>query len=244
MQEMENLAARVDGEVSLKQILDYFHLDSPDEIYKKGVPSYLLSEIKKGNRDLGVMKKAHFSLAEGFRNLLLMDDTSFVEEARQLVTNPASTITKSCELLNLILWKKGVRKEQSLETVNSYIKTHAGLAHDLRELLDWILLHKTPIIENKHPLTGSLNLHASYTREQIVLSLGKGTYENPFPSREGVMHVAERKADVFFADINKSEADFSPTTMYEDYAITDRLFHWQSQSLTSDTSPVPMCQDS
>ena len=76
------------------------------------------------------------------------------------------------------------------------------------------------------------------SREQIVFSLGKGTFENPYPSREGVMHVSERKADVFFADINKSEADFSPTTMYEDYAITDRLFHWQSQSLTSDTSKV------
>jgi len=26
--------------------------------------------------------------------------------------------------------------------------------------------------------------------------------------------------------------------MYDDYAITDKLFHWQSQSKTSDTSPV------
>ena len=42
----------------------------------------------------------------------------------------------------------------------------------------------------------------------------------------------------FFADINKSESDFSPTTMYEDYAITDKLFHWQSQSNTSETTPV------
>ncbi len=238
IQEMENLAARVDGEISLQQIMDYFHLDSPDEIYKKGLPSFLLSEIGKGNRDLGVIKSAHYSMAEGFRNLLLMDDTSFVEEARQFVTNPASTITKSSELLHMILWKKGVRKEQSLESVNRYIKTHAGLAQDLKELFDWMLTHKTPVIGNKYPLTGPLNLHASYTREQIVFSLGKGTFENPYPSREGVMHVAERKADVFFADINKSEADFSPTTMYEDYAITDRLFHWQSQSLTSDTSKV------
>ena len=65
-----------------------------------------------------------------------------------------------------------------------------------------------------------------------------GSFESPRSSREGVLHVADRKLDVFFADINKSESDFSPTTMYEDYAITDRLFHWQSQSQTSDTSPV------
>ena len=30
--------------------------------------------------------------------------------------------------------------------------------------------------------------------------------------------------------MNKSEKDFSPSTMYEDYAINDKLFHWQSQS--------------
>jgi hypothetical protein len=36
----------------------------------------------------------------------------------------------------------------------------------------------------------------------------------------------------------KSEKDYSPTTMYEDYAISDTLFHWQSQSTTSDTSPT------
>ncbi|WP_281418839.1 DUF3427 domain-containing protein [Vallitalea pronyensis] len=39
-----------------------------------------------------------------------------------------------------------------------------------------------------------------------------------------------------FITLNKSEKNFSESTMYEDYAISDRLFHWQSQSRTSDTS--------
>ena len=28
----------------------------------------------------------------------------------------------------------------------------------------------------------------------------------------------------------KSEKDFSPTTLYEDYAISDTLFHWQTHN--------------
>ena len=32
--------------------------------------------------------------------------------------------------------------------------------------------------------------------------------------------------------------DYSPTTMYNDYSINEELFHWQSQSTTSDTSPT------
>lgn len=52
------------------------------------------------------------------------------------------------------------------------------------------------------------------------------------------MHIPERGIDVFFVTIDKSEGRFSPTTMYEDFAITDRLFHWQSQSGTGPQSPT------
>ena len=43
---------------------------------------------------------------------------------------------------------------------------------------------------------------------------------------------------VFFADIDKNEDEFSPTTMYDDYAISESLFHWQSQSTTTPHSPT------
>ena len=33
--------------------------------------------------------------------------------------------------------------------------------------------------------------------------------------------------------LKKSEADYSPTTMYQDYPISPTLFHWESQSTTS-----------
>src|SRR5699024_8203780 len=37
---------------------------------------------------------------------------------------------------------------------------------------------------------------------------------------------------------NKTETDYSPSTLYEDYAIDSRHFHWQSQSTTSEQSPT------
>ena len=39
--------------------------------------------------------------------------------------------------------------------------------------------------------------------------------------------------DAFFINLKKSEADFSPTTMYRDYPISPTLFHWETQSTTS-----------
>ena len=46
----------------------------------------------------------------------------------------------------------------------------------------------------------------------------------------------DKQTDVLFVTLNKSDKDYSPTTMYNDYSINDSLFHWQSQSTTSDKS--------
>ncbi len=112
------------------------------------------------------------------------------------------------------------------------------MARDVTELLNWLLKTRTPL-PNKvfKQQTGPLILHASYSREQITLALQLGSFESPINSREGILHVPGRKLDLFFADINKNEVDFSPTTMNEDYAITDRLFHTGKASPRQATPP-------
>ncbi len=58
----------------------------------------------------------------------------------------------------------------------------------------------------------------------------------PFPGREGVFFDATTQCDVFFITLKKSERLFSPTTRYNDYAISPWEFHWESQSLTREAS--------
>ena len=76
-----------------------------------------------------------------------------------------------------------------------------------------------------------LKVHARYQREEILA--GSGLSRKPSTMREGVWYSAERNIDVFFVTLTKSEADYSPTTMYADYPISPTLFHWESQSTTS-----------
>ena len=38
--------------------------------------------------------------------------------------------------------------------------------------------------------------------------------------------------NLLFVTINKAESDYSPSTMYEDYALSSTEFHWQSQATT------------
>jgi superfamily II DNA or RNA helicase/HKD family nuclease len=84
----------------------------------------------------------------------------------------------------------------------------------------------------------ALDLYCSYTLDQILVAFGKHTESKKSAFREGVLYIPEKNLDVFFVTLNKSEKDYSPSTMYNDYSINDELFHWQSQSRTTDDSPT------
>ena len=78
-----------------------------------------------------------------------------------------------------------------------------------------------------------IDLHCTYSRDQLLVALD---FMKPAIVREGVKWLPEKKLDVLFVTLNKSDKDYSPTTMYQDYSINKTLFHWQSQSTTSDRS--------
>ena len=80
-----------------------------------------------------------------------------------------------------------------------------------------------------------LDVHCTYTQRQLLAALD---YKNYSAMRQGVLYLPDKNIDVFLITLNKSDKDYSPTTMYEDYAISNTEFHWQSQSTTSAESPT------
>lgn len=80
-----------------------------------------------------------------------------------------------------------------------------------------------------------LDVHCSYTRAQILAALD---FVEDYSVSEGVKHLREKNTDLFFTTLNKADKYYSPTTAYHDYSINEWLFHWQSQSTTSETSPT------
>ena len=115
-----------------------------------------------------------------------------------------------------------------------------ALRDDLSQVIDIAFegARSTPIelaTESHLPLT----VHSHYQREEILAGFGKGTIASPPGQfREGVFWSDEMHADVFLVTLRKSEADYSPTTMYKDFAISPTMFHWESQSTTSVNSPT------
>lgn len=128
------------------------------------------------------------------------------------------------------VWQKhGLFK--SLEEGIRAIGKNKILINEIIEILE-ILIDKVDFkeIDIQLPYAQPLKLHARYTRDQILAAFGLSTFARKSPSREGVAENTELNTELLFINLIKSEENFSPTTMYDDYAISETLFHWQSQN--------------
>ena len=83
-----------------------------------------------------------------------------------------------------------------------------------------------------------LHIHCRYSLAEILAAFGVLTPQSPHRIREGVYYHQESGCDLFFITIQKNEKDYSPSTLYRDYAISPSLFHWESQSTTRADSPT------
>lgn len=54
--------------------------------------------------------------------------------------------------------------------------------------------------------------------------------------RSGVHKINRLNTDLLWVTLNKSDKDFSERTQYNDYAISESLFHWQSKNDESHTN--------
>lgn len=93
-------------------------------------------------------------------------------------------------------------------------------------------------IENDFDFACQLGVHCNYNTSQVLAALGYYNETSSPAFREEVKHFEDKNLDIFFITLNKSEKDFSPSTLYDDYAINERLFHWQTQSRVAEGSKI------
>lgn len=117
--------------------------------------------------------------------------------------------------------------EESIRTIGK----NKVLVKEIIEVLE-ILIDRVDFkeIDIQLPYSQPLKVHARYTRDQILAAFGLSSLQRKSPSREGVAENTELNTELLFINLIKSEENFSPTTMYDDYAISETLFHWQSQN--------------
>ena len=105
---------------------------------------------------------------------------------------------------------------------------------DLDEILSWS--QEATRVAGKQvllPFHCSFELHAQYGIKDIQAVLGKANLETAGQVGVGVLHFPEIKAYVLLITFQKTDRDFSPSTMYADYPLSRDLLHWESQANTA-----------
>ena len=105
------------------------------------------------------------------------------------------------------------------------------LVEKIREVLE-LLIGQIDFVEKKIELgyVMPLQLHSRYPKDQILAAFGFTTFDKKSSNREGVAFSEFLNMEILFITLTKSAENFSPTTLYEDFAISDTLFNWQSQN--------------
>lgn len=135
-------------------------------------------------------------------------------------------------MLHYDVWQNAAGFNSLEESINQIGKNKI-LVNEIIEVLE-ILIDRIDFkeIDIQLPYDQPLKVHARYTRDQILAAFKLSTFEKKSSSREGVAENSNLNTELLFINLIKSEEDFSPTTMYDDYAISETLFHWQSQNST------------
>jgi superfamily II DNA or RNA helicase len=127
---------------------------------------------------------------------------------------------------------------KTLEDSLSQVAKNPMMLSELTEVVDY-LIEKIDFVERDVQLDFAfpLKAHSRYNRDQILAALGLHTFIKASSNREGVALNKALNIEALFVTLKKSEKEYSPTTLYDDYAINEYLFHWQSQNATAPESP-------
>lgn len=127
----------------------------------------------------------------------------------------------------------------SLEDAFRRLSDNSSICADLDEILSWSL-DTTEVSgqQPKLPYVCPLELHAYYGIKEIQSAFGRANLKSAGQTGVGIMHFAEMKAYALLVTFQKTEKEFSPSTMYADYPVSRELLHWESQANTAQDHPA------
>jgi superfamily II DNA or RNA helicase len=112
-----------------------------------------------------------------------------------------------------------------------------SVLRDLEEVFAWADEEsRIGGISQNLPFPCLLELHATYGSDEIKVALGGASFDTDGVRGVGWLHFPKIKTIAALVTFQKTEKEFSPSTMYQDYPISRDLLHWETQAQTSQAS--------
>lgn len=221
--------------LTLKNFTEFYHIPL-QTIYKKGTWSRLcflanqiddFSTINENEVKRGIAKKWLCCNSYSYLSFIL----KLARENFQInIATFDESETLMLAMLHYDFWQTNGGYE-NLQTSIQKIGDNPILVKEIVEVLEFLIDQISHIeLDIDLPYPQPLKVHSRYTREQILAAFGDSTFERKSSNREGVVNLDSKKTELLLITLEKTEENYSPTTLYNDYAISETLFHWQSQN--------------
>ena len=232
------------GDVDLAAFLDAAGIEA-HELWKPSVGGWTALRRQAG-LPAPVLGPDDERLTARVRSLLHVDDAERLELLLDLVTAPMPPQVEALDerrrrlvaMLHVGLWTGADRPASWQEGIDR-LAASPSVRADLLALVE-VLEDRADHLTHPSTLEPAIPLHAhaTYSRDEILAAFGAVDPARRPSLQTGVWYHPSTDTDVFLVTLRKSERDYSPTTLYNDYAISPELFHWESQSSTSQASPT------
>ena len=162
---------------------------------------------------------------------------------KRRVPTPISSLRGREHRLGLMLFAILGGRGQSTSRADELlqrVRESGELRQEIDDLLDILDDRIRTVAQPLHETSDvPLASHATYGLGEIAAAHGhidkRGALVLP---QTGVLWHETTRTDLLFVTLEKSDADFSPTTRYADYPISPTLFHWESQNSASADTPT------
>ncbi|WP_090745724.1 DUF3427 domain-containing protein [Mesobacillus persicus] len=229
--------------LTLVNFLTHYHLSLYDFYGKNRNRSFTRMKVEAGVAEDFDWDLEDF-VTSRLQNLFFLNSSTQIRFLIRYIEERKISSEEEKLIINMLYYSfyRAFPKKEGLTSVEEGISRVLADSRFKREFLEILEFNynslETMEIPNDFPYQSPLRVHCNYSTTQVLAALGYYNEEKSPAFREGVKYFQEKNLDIFFITLNKSEKDFSPSTLYEDYAINDRLFHWQTQSKVSENSPT------
>ena len=215
-------------------VKEYFESSGAElkDFYRNDRSFTLLKRLAFEPSSLENTNDVRFSKAIG--RSLHIDDLERIDRYTEIIMGSAiSPDDPYASMLGYLLFGSDLNKGDLFEKLKS--AGDSEVFSEFAEVLRLLKANRSRVTAGRGIESVPLEVHATYARAEILAGFGMQVTGADI---SGVTYVANHEADLAFVTLNKTEAHFSPTTMYADTAISNYVFQWESQSRTAEASAV------